>query len=174
MPQVEDVDDFFEDAMAAASEHDSEDSNAESYYANSYPDDDEYGSEDDEEDKEWCHVHRAAGTAGGGHRGGNSRWDDEVRAVMVDVLYIPPADEERPLNALPFGAPQEYDLTVDGSGDECPNQGKAKAATLARRTRQGGVPSAAEDIRRQLAGGRGGASRSRTPMDEGAWGYRIR
>ena len=66
--------------------HDSDDSNAESYYANSYPeeDTDREAEEDDEEDDEgdWCYVRRGVPSRGGtavgpGQVSGGERWDDE-------------------------------------------------------------------------------------------------
>ena len=91
--QVEDQDDlFFEDPV---SEHDSDDSNAESYYANSYPDEDSCGGgsdrdeEDEEERREWCHVVARGSGAGRAvvRAAAGERWDDEVSEGCDDTLF---------------------------------------------------------------------------------------
>ena len=144
--QVEDPGDLF--AEDPDSGHDSDDSNAESYYANSYPDEDtdrEDDDDDDGHDGDWCYVRRGVASRGpvGPGQVSGERWDDE-----------------------------EYDLTRDSDGEGPASGGGGELSGGGAGVGAGMDAALARLMGRRGAGGKGvGGSGSGSA---GAWGYRIR
>lgn len=108
------------DDEAMNSDHDSEDSNAESFYANSYPDEDEDGDTDEDDED---------GGGRGGYGGYGSSDESDGDDGAPGAFYPPSAYCSGPAQARSSGrkpstrskaweADEDYDLTVDDEEED--------------------------------------------------------
>ncbi|GAX78490.1 hypothetical protein CEUSTIGMA_g5929.t1 [Chlamydomonas eustigma] len=185
--EVEDLDDPFLEAAADA-DHDSEDSNAESYYANSYPDDESSRDDEYEPEEDWCYVSRPMGGAAsvnksrnglgagnqyypGGKRStaAGERWDDEEYDITKeDLMYdhlasaAYNASEELPLHGIRL--PAEHPLHHSTA-----SRTKQQMQGVAIRKPANDTYSGGSSDRRNNT-----ATYSGSKLEAGEWGHRIR